>query len=133
MPPDLQIQTRSEVVDIPWLLHVLKSSYWGYHYTLNSLMRAVDHSLCFSAFIGAKQVGFCRVITDSAIVSMLTDVYVDVDFRRQGIGAAMMEAALTHRQVAGTICILQCRPENVALYTKFKFVPVGGIYKRDPQ
>ncbi len=133
MPPELRIRTGVPFIDQAWLRATLKASYWGAHYNDDKITTAIYRSLCFSAWIGEKQVAFARVLTDSAITSALNDVIVDEGWRRQGIGTALLHAVFGHHQVKPTICILQARPENFGLYAKMGFVPVGSFYKRDPQ
>lgn len=130
-PPDLQFHTASEKVDIPWLFNLLHHTYWGQHYTLNSVMRAVDGSLCFSAMVGDQQVGFARIVTDGAITSMLNDVVVDEKWRGRGICTALLTEVFAHRRVAGTICLLQTRYAS-KMYNRFGFSPGGEILKRNP-
>jgi len=130
---DLRITVGAYETDIKWLVPTLKGSYWGAHYTNEAILTAIYRSLCFNAWIGSEQVGFARVMTDAALTSVLNDVIVDGLWRGRGFGTALLKAVFAHHQVAPTICILQARPQNFGLYSKFGFVPVGSMLKRDPQ
>lgn len=133
MPPDLKIYGYLEPIDLDWTFHALKESYWGYHYTREQVMNAIDRSVCVSAFIGKhQQIGFARAITDRATVSMIHDVIVDEKWRGQGVGTAMMDKLLNHSFISKTICVLQTRNAH-GLYLKFGFVPIGNTFKRDPR
>ncbi len=133
MPTDLKITVGAFDTDIKWLIPTLKGSYWGAHYTNDAIITALYRSLCFNAKLGDEQVGFARVMTDAAITSVLNDVIVDGLWRGRGFGTALLKAVFEHHQVSPTICLLQARPQNIGLYTKFGFVPVGSIFKRDPR
>lgn len=136
---NIEIQVGSWAIDHEWLLATLHGSYWGGHYTRSLLEKAIEQSLCFSAMfrepgdLSWTQVGFARVLTDGAITSMLNDVIVDEKWRGQGIGTALLKKVFAHPDVARTICVIQSRPENWQRYAKFGFVPVSGMFKRDPQ
>jgi GNAT superfamily N-acetyltransferase len=52
--------------------------------------RAIEGSLCFGAYLGKRQVGFARVVTDMATFGYLCDVFVLPDYRLRGYAAALM-------------------------------------------
>ncbi len=133
MSTELKILTGVNQIDRDWLIRTLKASYWGGHYTDDAITIALYRSICFSAWLGDQQVGFARVMTDCSITSVLNDVIVDGLWRGRGFGTALLTAVFNHHQVQDTICILQARPENFGLYTKFGFVSVGSMFKRDPR
>ena len=45
----------------------------------------IDHSLPFGIFTDENQVGFARVVTDFATFAWIADVFVDEEFRGQGL------------------------------------------------
>lgn len=55
-------------------------------------MRAIiDNSCCFSLLNTEGQIGFARAITDYVTFFYLTDVYVDENWQRQGLGSWMID------------------------------------------
>lgn len=133
MPPDVKIYLGAENVDPEWTLKQLRASYWGDHYTMESLWGAMDRSLNISAHFEdhRTQVGYARVVTDRHLLSHLTDVIVDERWRRQGVATAMLNEVFKHPWVKNTLCICQTR-YAYPLYAKFGFVMGGDVLKRNP-
>lgn len=132
MPPDLKVYCNLESCDCEWVQRQLRASYWGGHYTIASLFGAMENSVNFSAVIGrGVQIGYARVVTDRHLLSHLTDVIVDEEWRRQGVATAMLERVFAHPWVKNTLCICQTR-HHYALYQKFGFVMGGDVLKRNP-
>jgi N-acetylglutamate synthase-like GNAT family acetyltransferase len=64
---------------------------------ISSLERALANSLCIGAYGSAgNQVGLLRLITDFATFCFVTDLFVHVDHRYQGLSKVMIAAALSH-------------------------------------
>lgn len=110
----------------------IQKSYWGGWQNTFQIRAALQHSLAFVACDErGEAVGFIRITTDYATFSAITDLHVDDQHRKQGVGRALMERAL-ESVVAETICILTTRDAG-EFYRKFGFIPIGGqCWKRDP-
>jgi GNAT superfamily N-acetyltransferase len=87
--------------------------------------RAIDASLCFSAFAGEAQVGFARVITDFATFAYLCDVFVLRDWRGRGVAHALLAAIDAHPQLQGLRRFLLFTTDAHGLYRGFGFVPLA--------
>ena len=87
-------------IDREKLTTFLKSTVWQADIGPKTLQRALQNSICISAFDGSEQVGFARVVTDKATFCWVDDVYVDANFRGRGIAAKMLQAILTHPQLS---------------------------------
>jgi GNAT superfamily N-acetyltransferase len=68
----------------------LVRSYWSAGIPREVVERAIRGSTCIGAFDGDVQIGFARVVTDSATFAYLADVYVLESHRGQGIARAMV-------------------------------------------
>lgn len=85
----------------------------------------------FIASIGGKIVGYCGlwVVVENANI---TNIAVDPDYRKQGIGEALMQGAVDMARMLGAEKLsLEVRVSNEGaqhLYRKFGFQP-GGIRK----
>ncbi len=111
-------------------------AYWGW-FTPERFQRAVSNSMIFGVFAQTdgheQQVGFARVVSDSSVNSMITDVYIAADHRGKGVGTRLMQYVVDHPSVSRTICVLNCRAENIGFYQRFAFRPLGGtVMQRDP-
>jgi GNAT superfamily N-acetyltransferase len=59
----------------------------------------MEHSLCFGAFDGDRQVGFARVISDRATFAYVCDVFVLEPDRGRGVGKSLMAAIMAHPEL----------------------------------
>jgi N-acetylglutamate synthase-like GNAT family acetyltransferase len=70
--------------------------------SLDGLERALANSLCIGAYSSVgNQVGFVRLVTDFATLCFLSDLFVHVDHRQQGLSKAMIAVALSHPRLQG--------------------------------
>ena len=135
--PAFTVSADPARLDVAWIVHSILGSYWGGRLAGAQVRAALQGSLCFGAYADGKQIGLVRVLTDGAIVSTVTDVFVQEEWRGKGVGTALMTAAMAHPSVAGTLCILRARAEAAMWYYKnFDFQmldPVHGIMQRNPK
>ena len=68
-------------------------------------------------------VGFGRVVTDTATIAWLDDVFVLTAHRRRGLAGALVEAAMAHSAVADTSMQLLLTMDAHALYARYGFGP----------
>jgi GNAT superfamily N-acetyltransferase len=74
-------------------------------------------------------VGFARAISDGVATAYLSTVMVDPDYRRRGVGRAML-----HRIMRGRDDVkfaLHTRTDAAAFYAAIGFVPVTDMMVRD--
>src|SRR4029079_7189520 len=86
--------------------------------------RAIQHSLCFGAYIGAVQVGFARVVSDRAVFSYVMKVFVLPPFRGRGISKALVRAILDHPELQNLRIRLLATRDAHGLYEQFGFRPL---------
>ena len=90
---DLRISTDRADVDLDVVHGFLsRDAYWCPGIPRAVVARAVENSLCFSALIDGRQVGFARVVTDHATFGYLADVFVLPEHRGRGVSKAIMAA-----------------------------------------
>ena len=101
-------------------------AYWCRGVPAATLRKALDNSLCFSAFddTGA-QVGFARVVTDRATYAYLCDVFVLPSARGTGISKALMDAIVAHADLQGLRRFALATADAHSLYSRYGFAPLG--------
>jgi len=98
--PAIEITTDLSRIDLGRVHHWLaRKSYWAGQMPASVFHRAVLGSLCFGAIERQATVGFCRVISDRATFAYVSDMFVDPEHRRRGIGDRIMAAILAHPEL----------------------------------
>jgi N-acetylglutamate synthase-like GNAT family acetyltransferase len=119
-----RISTDCSAVDVAWLHAALSErAYWALGRSREIVERSLANSLCFSAFDGAQQVGFARVVTDQATFAWVCDLFVDEQWRGQGIGKQLMAAIAEDARLTGLkrTVLVTSSPE---FYEPWGFVPI---------
>jgi GNAT superfamily N-acetyltransferase len=74
---------------------IAQESYWGPGRARELVERAIAGSTrVVGLYLGERQVGFARVVSDWAIVGYLADVYVLEPYRGRGLGVELIKEAL---------------------------------------
>jgi GNAT superfamily N-acetyltransferase len=98
-----------------------EESYWAQGRALETVNRSIDNSLVFSLFDPhGAQVGFCRMVTDTATFAWLCDVFVDSSARGHGSGKFLVQTAVTHPAVRGLRQVLGTKDAHT-LYEQFGY------------
>ncbi|MEO3946716.1 GNAT family N-acetyltransferase [Gorillibacterium sp. CAU 1737] len=98
----------------------LQQSYWAKTRTYEQMEQSLEHSLCFGVYDGDRQIAFARAVTDYATMFWLCDVFVDDDYRGQGIGKKLMEAVTQHEVLKNLNGVLGTADAH-GLYEQFGF------------
>jgi len=100
-------------------------AYWSRGISRETFDRALDNSLNFTALRGSTVAGFARVVTDRATFAWLCDVFVLPAHRGRGVSRRLMDAVLTHPELAGLRNFLLATRDAHGLYEKFGFAPLA--------
>ena len=115
-----QISTDKSLLNIDMMHDYLsQESYWAKNIPRDIVEKAVENSLCFGLYINDEQIGFARMITDTATFAYLADVFVLAAYRKKGLASWMMEVILEHPQLQGLRGILLRTRDAQELYKKF--------------
>ena len=95
------ISTDRSKLDREAIHEFLTASYWATGIPRDVVDRSIEGALCFGVFEHGRQVGFARVITDSATFAYLADVFVLESHRGRGLAAWLMECILAHPDLQG--------------------------------
>ena len=123
----MSLRISSDPADVDFeLVHrfLREDAYWCRGVPRAALEKAIAHSLCFSAFVDDRQIGFARVITDRATFAYLCDVFVLPEARGQGASKAMLQAIDAHPDLQGLRRFLLATADAHGLYAQFGFVPL---------
>ena len=102
-----------------------EESYWARGIPRQVLDRALDHSLCFGAYLDGAQVGFARMVTDRATFAYLADVYVLEAHRGRGLSRRLVAALLDHPEMQGLRRLMLVTRDAQGLYEKFGFTALA--------
>ena len=131
-----RISDDPAVVDLAVVHEFLATSYWARGIPRETVARGIAHSLPFSIFLGDRQVGFARVVTDRATFAYLADVFVIEEQRGRGLGVWLVETALAHPELQGLRRWLLATRDAHGLYRKFGFTDVADpstlLTRHDP-
>ena len=99
----------------------------------NRIKSMFDNSnLIISAWDQDKLVGLCRALTDFSYCCYLSDLAVDMDYQRQGIGRTMID--LVKKELSDEVAlILLSAPSSMLFYPKVGFGKIenGFIINRE--
>lgn len=118
------ISTDKDALNIPYIHHFLTRTYWAEGISIDVVRRSIEGSLCFGVYQGDQQVGFARVITDSATYAYLADVFIDATQQGQGLGKWLVGTILAHPRLQGLRRIELGTLDAHGLYAQFGFAPL---------
>ena len=114
-------------MDVEAIHDFISQTYWAKGIPLETLQRAIKSSLCFGLFTDQdQQVGFARMITDSATFAYLADVYVIDQHRGKGLSKWMMQEIMSHPQMQGLRRIALATMDAHELYRKYGFTELAN-------
>ena len=136
---DYFVSTDKAKLDIPFTHDLLKHTYWGSWMSVQTVMKAIDNSLCFGLYqreyaeteegpIGYsdRQVGFARVVTDYATYAWLCDVVISSIHRGRGLGRFLVGQVMNHPDVRERSVMLTTQDAH-GLYQKFGFTHMPAM------
>ncbi|WP_250474045.1 GNAT family N-acetyltransferase [Caballeronia sp. GAFFF1] len=96
-------------------------AYWSPGVARETVERAARHSLAFGLFEGARQIGYARMITDTATFAYLADVFVLPERQGAGLGKWMIECVMAHPDLQGLRRMMLVTSDAHGLYARFGF------------
>lgn len=123
---DLLVSTDRSRLDVDAIHQFLsEESYWAGGIPRDTVVRSLEHSLCFGLYDRDRQIGLARVITDRATYAYLCDVYVEAAYRARKIGGWLMECVLAHPELQGLRRFALSTRDAQSFYRRFGFEPVA--------
>jgi GNAT superfamily N-acetyltransferase len=123
---ELRISTDPADIDFD-VVHAFLSTqaYWCPGIPRDVVERAAANSLCFTALLDGRQVGYARVLGDRATFAYLADVFVLPEHRGQGISKALMDTIMAHPELQKLRRFMLATSDAHALYAQYGFVEVA--------
>ncbi|WP_027409809.1 GNAT family N-acetyltransferase [Anoxybacteroides tepidamans] len=115
------ITTDPARIQIDRVCKFLAQSYWANKRNRSTIIKSIQHSLCFSLFHEQTQIGFARFITDGATFAYLCDVFIDEAYRGNELGKWLVQCVLQHPDVATVRRFLLVTKDAHGLYRQFGF------------
>ncbi len=117
------ISTDKRKIDIEYVHAFLSNSYWSPGVPMKTVKKAMQGSLCFGVYDKDKQIGYARMVTDTATFAYLADVFIDESYRGKGLGKWLVKIILAHPDLQGLRRIILATRDAHLLYAQFGFVP----------
>ncbi|WP_327633528.1 GNAT family N-acetyltransferase [Kribbella sp. NBC_00482] len=115
---------------IPELTDLLRTAWWMTDRTPADVQHLLEHSdlvIAITHHPTNQLVGFARVLTDYAYVALILDVIVAEPHRGSGVGAALLDAVVTHPALADVRSLeLVCQPDLIPFYRRWGFTEQVG-------
>jgi len=122
-------RTSSDIKDMDLsLIHeFISNTYWAKGIPLTTMEKAIKNSLCFGVFTECgTQVGFARMVTDSATFAYLADVFVSSEHRGKGLSKLLMQVIIEHPDLQGIRRMMLATSDAHGLYEQFGFKALGS-------
>ncbi len=117
------VTTDRSRLDLDVIHGFLTTAYWSKGVPRETVARSMEHSLCFGAFDGDRQVGFARVISDLTTFAYICDVFALESHRKRGVGKSLMAAIMAHPELQGLRLWTLFTRDAHGLYRQFGFKP----------
>jgi GNAT superfamily N-acetyltransferase len=114
-------------LDLDAVERLLHDTYWASDRSRAALEKSLVRSISLGAYWRGAQVGFGRIVTDGETIAWICDVVIDEAHRGAGLGKALVEAIVTHPEIADLRQILATRDAH-ALYEQFGYERHGDIF-----
>jgi GNAT superfamily N-acetyltransferase len=120
------LSTDPARLDVDAIHAFLTTAYWSPGIPREIVARAIQHSLCFGVYDGARQIGFARAITDRATYAYLADVFIIEEYRGRGLSKWLMAGILAHPDLQGLRRWSLATRDAHGLYRQFGFTELGA-------
>ncbi len=131
-----EIDTDRARLDMRVVHGFLATSRWAQGIPMAVLQRAIRRSIPFGLYKDGQQIGFARVVTDSATFAYVADVFVLEPERGHGLGRWLVDSILIHPSLRGLRRWLLGTRDAHGLYRKVGFTeppaPFSFLERLDP-
>ncbi|MBD2337882.1 GNAT family N-acetyltransferase [Calothrix sp. FACHB-156] len=118
--------TENQILE---LVDLYKDEFWSKNRKYQDVVKMLAASNIIIAFVTDSQelIGFTRILTDFVYRATIYDVIIKPTYRKMGLGAKLMDAAINHPQLREVEQIaLYCLPEMMPFYQRWGFTSEVG-------
>ena len=117
----ITVSTDKSKLDVPFIQHFLKDIYLAAGRTIAEVQTTIAHSFCFGIYLGDKQIGFARVITDYVVFAYVMDVFITEEYRGKGYSSLLIDNMMNEPQLKNIQIWRLATTDAHFLYRKFGF------------
>jgi GNAT superfamily N-acetyltransferase len=121
---DFLISTDRSRLDVDAIHAFLTGCYWAKGVPKDTVIRAIENSLCFGLYCNGQQAGFARVVSDYATYAYIGDVFLLETYRGRGLAKWLMECIVSHPSLQGLRRWTLATRDAHSLYAQFGFTPL---------
>jgi GNAT superfamily N-acetyltransferase len=121
---DFLISTDRSRLDVDAIHAFLTGCYWAKGVPKDTVIRAIENSLCFGLYCNGQQAGFARVVSDYATYAYIGDVFLLETHRGRGLAKWLMECIVSHPSLQGLRRWTLATRDAHSLYAQFGFTPL---------
>lgn len=122
---DFSISTDKTKLQPEIICNYLSSAYWSNQRSSETILKSLEHSLCFGLYHHEVQIGLARVITDYATFAYLCDVFVLETYQGRGLGKYLMQTVISHPDLAPLRRFMLATRDAHGLYEQYGFEPLS--------
>ncbi|MDD3894383.1 MAG: GNAT family N-acetyltransferase [Syntrophomonadaceae bacterium] len=121
------ISTDEKMIQIQRVEAMLRKTHWAQSRPKEVIVKSIENSLAFGIYFKDEQVGFARVITDYTTAFYISDVVINEEHRRIGLGKKLIKTIVEDEQLTNLLGILATRDAH-GLYQQFGFISSGDLF-----
>lgn len=118
---DFSFSTDKNLLQLDVVCGFMARSHWAAKRSRAVVERSLQHSECYGIYLHNRQVGFARVVTDYCTFAYLCDVFIDEEFRGQGLSKFLMEFIMSDASYASLRRFVLATKDAHELYKKYGF------------
>jgi GNAT superfamily N-acetyltransferase len=123
---DFYFSTRKDLIDVQYVHQWLsEESYWAKGIPIETVRTSIMNSTAVGVYHDGKQIGFARLIHDSATFGYLADVFIDEQFRGQNLSKKLIEFILSFEEVKSFRRMILATRDAHTLYQRFGFTALA--------
>lgn len=105
--------------------YLSKESYWAQNIPFEIVKKSSEGSICFGIYLKEQQIGYARVVTDSATFGYLADVFILEAHRGKGLSKQLMQFIMAHPDLQGLRRMMLATRDAQGLYKQYGFTALS--------